>query len=118
MKPAGVSVNDSYLIDDPMGVDKLVGQMAGDNCKQILDAKYEKANIEKIVSEQCTHLSKKKQKGLVELLNKFKTLFDGMLGTWRGISTRYNIELQDGAKLYHGRPYSVTKCMNSHSDWK
>ena len=61
----------------------------------------------KKVLEQCTHLSKKKQKGLVELLNKFETLFDGTLGTWK--DTKYNIELQEGAKFYHGRPYSVPK---------
>eukprot|EP00957_Ditylum_brightwellii_P211405 15366135-Ditylum_brightwellii.AAC.3 len=47
MKPASGSVNNSYLIDDPRGVDKLIGRMAGDNCKKILDAKYEKADIEK-----------------------------------------------------------------------
>eukprot|EP00957_Ditylum_brightwellii_P094356 7184370-Ditylum_brightwellii.AAC.1 len=51
MKPSNVSVNNLYLIDNPRGVDKLVGQMAGDNYKQILDAKYEKADIEKTVSE-------------------------------------------------------------------
>jgi hypothetical protein len=31
----------------------------------------------------------------------------GTLGTWKG--TKYNIELQKGAKPYHGRPYSVPK---------
>ena len=40
--------------------------------KKILDIKYEKANIEKVVSEQCAHLSTKKQQGLVELLKNFK----------------------------------------------
>eukprot|EP00957_Ditylum_brightwellii_P102253 7794660-Ditylum_brightwellii.AAC.1 len=30
-----------------------------------------------------------------------------MIGTWRG--TKYNIELQEGAKPYHRRPYSVPK---------
>eukprot|EP00957_Ditylum_brightwellii_P095039 7237695-Ditylum_brightwellii.AAC.1 len=79
MKPVCVSVNDSYLIDNPRGVDKLVGWMAGDNYKKILDAKYEKADIEKIVSEQCAHLSKTTHTGLVELLNKFEILFDGTL---------------------------------------
>eukprot|EP00957_Ditylum_brightwellii_P025111 1900704-Ditylum_brightwellii.AAC.1 len=33
MKPAGVSVNNSYSIDNPMGVNKLIGWMAGDNYK-------------------------------------------------------------------------------------
>eukprot|EP00957_Ditylum_brightwellii_P046921 3561182-Ditylum_brightwellii.AAC.1 len=107
MKPATVSVNDSYSIDDPWGVDKLVSQMARDNDEKILDAKYEKADIEKTVSKRCAHLSKKKQKGLVELLNKFETLFDGTLGTWKG--TKYNIELQEGATPYYRKPYSVPK---------
>eukprot|EP00957_Ditylum_brightwellii_P157383 11978710-Ditylum_brightwellii.AAC.1 len=62
MKPTGVSVNDSYLIDNPRGVDELIDQMAGDNYLKTLYAKYEKANIEKTVSEQCAHLNKKKQK--------------------------------------------------------
>eukprot|EP00957_Ditylum_brightwellii_P060461 4591136-Ditylum_brightwellii.AAC.1 len=31
MKPAIVSINNSYSIDDPRGVNELVGQMAGDN---------------------------------------------------------------------------------------
>eukprot|EP00957_Ditylum_brightwellii_P062367 4732575-Ditylum_brightwellii.AAC.1 len=79
MKPASVPVNNSYSIDDPRGVNKLVGWMAGDNYEKILDAKYEKANIENAVSERCAHLNKKKQKGLVEFLNKFETLFDGTL---------------------------------------
>eukprot|EP00957_Ditylum_brightwellii_P127560 9727661-Ditylum_brightwellii.AAC.1 len=47
MKPASASVNNSYLIDNPRSVVKLVCKMAGDNYKTILDAKYEKANIEK-----------------------------------------------------------------------
>eukprot|EP00957_Ditylum_brightwellii_P104466 7958308-Ditylum_brightwellii.AAC.1 len=79
MKPTSGSVNDLYLIDNPRGVDELVGWMAGDSYKKILDAEYEKADIEKTVSERCTHLSKTKQRGLVELLNKFETLFDGTL---------------------------------------
>eukprot|EP00957_Ditylum_brightwellii_P147151 11205110-Ditylum_brightwellii.AAC.1 len=83
MKPASVSVNNSYLIDNPRSVNKLIDRMAGDNYKKILDANYEKADIEKTVLEQCAYLSKKKQKGLVELLNKFETFFDGTLGTWK-----------------------------------
>eukprot|EP00957_Ditylum_brightwellii_P027234 2059064-Ditylum_brightwellii.AAC.1 len=47
MKPAIISVNNSYSIDNPRGVNELVGQMASGNYKQILDAKYEKADIEK-----------------------------------------------------------------------
>eukprot|EP00957_Ditylum_brightwellii_P058456 4432749-Ditylum_brightwellii.AAC.1 len=51
MKPSSVSVNNSYSISDPKGVNNLVGQMARDNYKKTLDAKYEKANMEKEVTE-------------------------------------------------------------------
>eukprot|EP00957_Ditylum_brightwellii_P116672 8899746-Ditylum_brightwellii.AAC.1 len=56
MKPTGVSVNDSYSIDNPRDVNKLIDQMDKDHYKKILDAKYEKADIEKTVSEQCAYL--------------------------------------------------------------
>ena len=36
MKSASVSVKDSYLIDNPRGVNKLAGWMAGDNYKKSL----------------------------------------------------------------------------------
>eukprot|EP00957_Ditylum_brightwellii_P091089 6934697-Ditylum_brightwellii.AAC.1 len=49
MKPTSGSVINLYSIDDPRGVNELVGRMAGDNYKKILDAKYEKADIEKTV---------------------------------------------------------------------
>eukprot|EP00957_Ditylum_brightwellii_P052492 3980648-Ditylum_brightwellii.AAC.1 len=62
MKPASVSVNNSYSISNPKGVDKLVSQMAGSNYKKILDAKYEKADIEKTVTEQYTYSRKRNRK--------------------------------------------------------
>ena len=74
MKPSSVSVNDSYSIDDPRGVDELVGRMAGDNYKKILDAKYEKADIEKTVSERCAHLSKPKQTSSKHCLTEHSVL--------------------------------------------
>ena len=40
MKPSSVFANDSYSINDPTGVNKLIGQMAGDEYKKVLDAKY------------------------------------------------------------------------------
>eukprot|EP00957_Ditylum_brightwellii_P116353 8875392-Ditylum_brightwellii.AAC.1 len=38
---------------------------------------------------------------------KHKQLFNGTLGTWKNF--QYDIELQDGAKLYYSRPYAVPK---------
>eukprot|EP00957_Ditylum_brightwellii_P049812 3776839-Ditylum_brightwellii.AAC.1 len=49
MKPTSISADDSYLLSNPKDVNELIGWMARDKCKQNLDAKYEKANIEKEV---------------------------------------------------------------------
>ena len=34
-------------------------------------------------------------------------MFDGILGNYTG--TEYKIELLEGAKLYHARPFPITK---------
>ena len=47
----------------------------------ILDAKYDAVFIDQVVKEQ-SHLNAEQQKGLKELLNKYKKLFDGTLGVY------------------------------------
>ncbi len=74
--------------------------------KSILDAKYEPANLEEIVSN-CTHLSIAERNALYRLLTRYEPLFDGTLGTWAG--DPYDIELKDGAKPYHARAYPIPK---------
>jgi hypothetical protein len=46
--------------------------------KTILDAKYEKANLEEVIAA-CKHLSEQEQASLLELLNKYEDLFDSTL---------------------------------------
>jgi len=75
--------------------------------QRILDANYEKANLNEIVQE-CTHLNEIKRKGLNDLLNKFEQKFDGQLGQWTG--KPYEIELKAGATPYHSRPFALPKC--------
>jgi hypothetical protein len=41
------------------------------------------------------------------LLLKYEELFDGMLGNWK--LPPVSIELKEGAKPYHGRPYPIPK---------
>ena len=48
----------------------------------ILDAKYEKADLQSTVSTNCTHLSLQDQNSLLELLTEFEELFDGTLDDW------------------------------------
>jgi hypothetical protein len=74
--------------------------------KQILEAKYEKANIKDVVA-QCKHLSNTEQLQLFEVLGQFQSLFDGKLGHWK--NERYDIALQPNVKPYHARPYPMPK---------
>ena len=55
----------------------------------------------------CRHLTEDKKRQLHALLSKFEHLFDGTVGTWN--NKPYNIELKEGAKLYHSRPFPVPK---------
>jgi hypothetical protein len=52
-----------------------------DRVKAILDAKYEKADLDE-VAQSATHLSKTECKELHQFLNKYEDLFDGSLGKW------------------------------------
>ncbi len=47
---------------------------------EILDAKYEKADIPAIVRENCSHLKASDREKLLLVLLKFESLFDGTLG--------------------------------------
>eukprot|EP00804_Cyclotella_cryptica_P017652 CCRYP_006766-RA/>CCRYP_006766-RA protein AED:0.67 eAED:0.49 QI:0/0/0/1/0/0/2/0/211 len=71
----------------------------------ILDAKYEKADLQSVVDTNCPHLSLQDQNKLLELLRKYEDLFDGTLGDWN--TEPVSFELKEGAKPYHGRAYPV-----------
>ena len=49
---------------------------------EILDAKYEKADIPAIVRENCSRLGATDREKLLSVLLKFEPLFDGTLGDW------------------------------------
>jgi hypothetical protein len=74
--------------------------------KQILDANYEKANLDELVRE-CSYLTQDEQFKLLKLLRKHEHLFDGTLGRWDG--RPYNIELKPDAKPYHARAFPIPK---------
>ncbi len=50
---------------------------------QILDAKYQKADLQSIVRDNCKHLSADQKRKLLQLLRKYESLFDGTLGGWK-----------------------------------
>ena len=72
---------------------------------KILDAKYEKADLSKIVEENCSHLTRAKCNTLLSLLTEFEELFDGTLGDWK--TNPVTLRLKPGSIPYHGKPYPV-----------
>ncbi len=47
---------------------------------EILDAKYEKADLPAIIRENCSHLNASDREKLLSVLLRFELLFDGTLG--------------------------------------
>ncbi len=72
---------------------------------EVLDAKYEKANLPAIVRENFSHLQASDREKLLSVLLKFELLFDGLLGNWNLLLVSF--ELKEGMKPYHGRPYPI-----------
>ncbi len=74
---------------------------------EILDAKYDKADLPSIVKNNCMHLSMPHWNLLLALPLKYEELFDGTPGDWK--LPPVSFELKEGAKPYHGRPYPIPK---------
>ena len=70
---------------------------------RIFDAKYEKADLNAVITDNCKHLSVPDQKKLLKLLTEFEDLFDGTLSDWD--TEPVSLKLKEGAKPCHGRPF-------------
>jgi hypothetical protein len=81
----------------------LTGEMTR-RTMEILDAKYEKANLQ-LITSQCTYLPKEERTALLKLLLRYEDLFDGTLGTWNGPEIK--MKLMKDAKPYFARPFPV-----------
>ena len=67
---------------------------------QILDAKYEKADLMAIVKDDCNkHFSAPEHASLLELLQEFEELFDRTLDDWD--CEPVSLQLKEGAMSYH-----------------
>jgi hypothetical protein len=73
---------------------------------EILDAKYEKADLPAINRENCSHLKASDREKLLSLLLRFKLLFDDTLGDWN--LPPVSFEQKEYMKPYHGRSYPCT----------
>ena len=74
--------------------------------QKILDAKYALVDLD-VVIQACRHLTEDEKNQLHALLCIYEHLFDGTLGTWN--NEPYNINLKEGAKPYHSRPFPLPK---------
>ena len=81
-------------------------QEASTHLQKILDVKYAPVDLNAVI-QACRHLTEDEKSQLHALLCKYEHLFDGTLGTWN--NKPYNIELKEGAKPYHSRPFPVPK---------
>ena len=73
----------------------------------ILDAKYEKSDLHKVIENQCQHLTMTQRNELLKLLQKFEELFDITLGTCK--TYLVDFELKEDVKPIFSRPYPVPK---------
>ena len=73
---------------------------------KILDAKYIKADLPKVVHDNCAHLDSvsDQHKDLLSLLVTFDELLDGTLGDWK--TEHDSLEIKEGANLSRGRSFA------------
>ena len=98
-----LAMADAYIIqteEEELGDDWLDSYAT----TEILDARYEKANLSQVVKDQ-THLNEIQQKDLRHLFKTHKALFGGTLGVYP--HKKFHIEVEKDAQPKHSRPYAV-----------
>ena len=73
----------------------------------ILYAKYEKANLHKVMETQCQYLTMTQRNEFIKLLQIFGELFNGTLGTWK--TDPVDLELKENVKPICSQLYPVPK---------
>ena len=101
MKPSTCSEIDNFQVQDSTATEEAINRMT-----RILDAKYEPANLNQVTAE-CKQLTKEQRDQLLHLLQKYSSLFDGSLGTWK--NEEVSIELKEGITPYHAKPFPIPK---------
>ena len=95
---------DSYLYQMELEDEGLI-DLEDAYASPILDAKYDKVEIEEVIRDNCSHLDPVKQRQLRDVLLKHETLFDGVLKKYPG--QPMHIDLVPGATPVYRRPYPV-----------
>ena len=101
-KDADASQQEAYYVAED---DNLAD--ANERLKQILDAKYEAADLDEVMKTQ-NQLNEKEKPQLEALLPECESLFEGTLGKWTGSPIK--LKLNKDAEPYHARAFPLPKC--------
>ncbi len=101
----GASTLRALKLNNSLAMEPYSTQDATKCATQILDAKYNKADLQSIVRDNCNHLSTDQQKKLLQLLMKYETHFDGTLDDWK--TKPVSFQLKEGVSPYHGHAFPV-----------
>ncbi len=105
--PQGSSTLRALRLNHSLVMEPQSTQDATKRVTQILDAKYQKADLQSIVRDNFKHLSADQHKKLLQLLKKYESLFDGTLGDWK--TKPVSFHLKEGVSPYHGQAFPVPK---------
>ncbi len=103
----GSSILRALKLNHSLAMEPQSTQDATKRVTQILDAKYQKADLQLVVRDNCKHLSADQQKKLLQLLKKYELLVDGTLGDWK--TKLVSFQLKEGVSPYHGQAFPVPK---------
>ncbi len=87
-------------LNNSLAKESISTQDATKRAVRILNAKYNKTDLQSIVSNNCKHLSADQQNKLLQLLIKYESLLDGTVGDWK--TKPVSFQLKEGSKPYHG----------------
>ena len=112
-KGVRVPMKEPHTLDNPDAVQAFAMSSDPESCMEatdratsILDITNKEADLSKLVKE-CNLLDSGQRKTLLELLQRYKGLFDGTIGDWN--TDPVSIDIKQGAEPYHSQPYQVKK---------
>ncbi len=100
-------VKEAWAMSNALAHKSISMELATQCAVKILDANYEKADLQAVVTN-CTQLNSVEKNKLLELLKKFEPLFDGTLGHLR-TKEPVSFQLKDGVTPHHGRAFLIPK---------
>jgi hypothetical protein len=103
----GSSTLPALKLDHSLAMEPHSTQDTTKRVTRILDAKFQKADLQSTVRDNCKHLSANQQKKILQLLKKYESLFDSTLINWK--IKLVSFQLKEGVSPYHGQAFPLPK---------